>query len=308
MVAKQVVYLDVVFLINLMMDYLLLWTAGKVGQLKTSALRLGLASLVGAGYSLLLFWPEAHFFITTGAKVGFSVVMVLVAYRWSGLRSFLTALLYFYLAAFSMGGAMLGAIYFFSSSTSTYGLLNGLLAFLGDVPYAWLLAAVAAAVLLARWGALFVRRNFLRSFFQVPVIIRFNHQDYPVQALVDTGNQLRDPLTQKPVMIAEYGVIKSVFPKPLQELLEAKNEVNYHEVVGLLAGTPLAQRLHVIPFTSIGRVKGMLLGFRPDEVIVVSGDRPVKVKDIIVGIYQQQLSPEGAYRALLHPDIFQLAI
>lgn len=305
---KQVVYLDVVFLINLAMDYLLLWTAGKVGPLRTSVLRLGIASLIGAAYSLLLFWPDAHFFITTAAKVGFSVVMVLVAYELGGIRKFLQAMLYFYLVAFSMGGAMLGAIYFFTSTNSTYGLLNGLLAFLGNVPYAWLLVAGAAAVLLARWGTFFIRRNFLHSFFQVPVIIRFDNHDFPVQALVDTGNQLRDPLTQRPVMIAEYGVLKNIFPRSLQEAMESGQEINYRELTGMLAGSPLARRLHLIPFTSIGKVKGMLLGLRPDEVIIVAGDRPVKIKDIIIGIYQQQLSPEGSYRALLHPDIFQLAI
>lgn len=305
---KQVVYLDVVFLINLAMDYLLLWTAGKVGPLRTSVLRLSIASLIGAAYSLLLFWPDAHFFITTAAKVGFSVVMVLVAYELGGIWKFLQAMLYFYLVAFSMGGAMLGAIYFFTSTNSTYGLLNGLLAFLGNVPYAWLLVAGAAAVLLARWGTFFIRRNFLHSFFQVPVIIRFDNHDFPVQALVDTGNQLRDPLTQRPVMIAEYGVLKNIFPRSLQEAMESGQEINYRELTGMLAGSPLARRLHLIPFTSIGKVKGMLLGLRPDEVIIVAGDRPVKIKDIIIGIYQQQLSPEGSYRALLHPDIFQLAI
>lgn len=308
MPGTSVIYGDVVFLINFIMDYLVLWATARLGQFKTASGRLALASLLGAVYSLLVLWPELHFLVTITARVGFSVIMILVAYRVAGLRHFLAAFVYFYLVAFAMGGAMLGAIYFFNSYSSSSVPVDGLIAFLGNVPYLWLVAAAAAAFLLARWGALFIRRSFLRSFFQVPVIIRMGEKSLPLKALVDTGNQLRDPLTQRPVMIAEYQALKPFFPESVCKALEVGGGINFTELTNSLSGSPWAMRLHMIPFTSIGKTRGLLVGFRPDEVVVVADDRPVKIKDIIVGIYQEQLSPEGAYRALLHPDIFQLAI
>ncbi|TDA70486.1 MAG: sigma-E processing peptidase SpoIIGA [Clostridia bacterium] len=308
MPATSVVYGDVVFLINFIMDYLVLWATARFGQFKTASGRLAMAALLGATYSLLVLWPDLHFLVSLVARVGFSVIMILVAYRLAGFRNFLAAFVYFYLVAFAMGGAMLGAIYFFQSYSSSSVLVDGLLTFLGHVPYLWLVAAASAAFLLARWGAMFIRRNFLRSFFQVPVIIRMGEKSLPLKALVDTGNQLRDPLTHKPVMIAEYQALKPFFPEAMCRVLEVKGGVNLTELTSSLAGSPWAMRLHMIPFTSIGKARGLLIGFRPDEVVIVADDRPVKIKDIIVGIYQEQLSPEGTYRALLHPDIFQVAM
>jgi len=199
-------------------------------------------------------------------------------------------------------------MFFFHARLDAYALLNGLVAFLSRLPSAWLLAAVAAALLLARWGAPLLRRSFLSSFFQVPVIIRFGEKRLAVRALVDTGNQLRDPLTHRPVVVVEYEVLRPLLPPALRRGLEAGEEPDLGRLAQDLKGTPWATRIHLVPFTSIGRAHGVLVCFRPDEVVVVTGGRLVRVKDILVGIYRQRLSPQGNYRALLHPDILQAAI
>ena len=305
---KYVVYLDVIFLINLCMDYLILWATAKFGQFRTNLGRLLASAIIGATYSLVVFMPEANYLLTVTIKFLFSVVMVYIAYQQLNWKIFLHALGYFYLVAFSMAGAMLAGIYFINRNADSYSLVHGFLAFLGNVKYTWLLAAIAAALLIARWGTLFIKRNFLRSFFRVPVIICFGENRLPVEALVDTGNQLRDPITGKPVIITEYGVIKPLLPPSVQAALGRKPEPDLQQLVNSLAGSPWAVRVHMIPFTSIGKNRGMLLGFRPDEIIVVTEDKPIRVREVIVGIYPQQLSPEGTYRALLHPAILQSAI
>jgi hypothetical protein len=33
-----------------------------------------------------------------------------------------------------------------------------------------------------------------------------------LEALIDTGNELRDPLSQKPVIIVEYPILKKILP------------------------------------------------------------------------------------------------
>lgn len=308
MLSPQVVYLDVVFGINWFLDYLLLWATAKFAQLSTSAWRLALGATAGAVYALLPFSAAGHAALGAGGKLLFSLFMVWLAYGGLSLRRFWQAVVYLYLVAFAMAGAMLGAIYFFDGRLDAYGLLNGLLLFLSRIPSAWLLAAVAAAVVLARWGAPLLRRSFLSSFFQVPVVIRFGESRLAVRALVDTGNQLRDPLTGRPVIIVEYEVLRPLLPVSLRQHIESGEEPDLSRLVEELRGSPWASRVHLVPFTSIGRSHGMLLCFRPDEVVVVTTDRMVRVKDILVGIHRQKLSPQGSYRALLHPDVLQAAI
>ncbi|WP_274378655.1 sigma-E processing peptidase SpoIIGA [Desulforamulus profundi] len=67
-----------------------------------------------------------------------------------------------------------------------------------------------------------------------------------------------------------------------------------------LSETPYAKRLRLIPFQSLGKENGMLLGIRPDVIEICYRDKKQQVKDVVLGIYDRKLSPETTYRALLH--------
>jgi len=54
----MVVYLDVFFLVNFLMDYLLLWATGELALLSHRRWRMVLGALAGALYSLSLFLPQ----------------------------------------------------------------------------------------------------------------------------------------------------------------------------------------------------------------------------------------------------------
>ncbi len=308
MYGNNVFYADVVFLIDFFMDFVILWATSKFGQFKTKTLRLVLGAGVGALYSLVVLFPQAYFLTNVWVRVLVSFIIILVAFGHLPLKKIFQALGYFYLVAFAAGGAMLGGIYFFRVQPVSYNLNTGFWYIFSDIGYFWLFAAAAAAIILGRWGASFIRKNFLHSLFHLPVLIRFGHHKIYVDALVDTGNQLKDPITQNPVMIVEYDVIKDLLPEKLKKVFENDSDPDFDKAVAALSGTPWAARVHMIPFTSIGRPKGMLLGIRPDEVIVITEEKPVRLKKIIIGVYHHRLSQEEAYRALLHPDVLQSAI
>jgi stage II sporulation protein GA (sporulation sigma-E factor processing peptidase) len=54
----------------------------------------------------------------------------------------------------------------------------------------------------------------------------------------------------------------------------------------------------MIPFSSLGRTNGMMIGFRPDAVIV--GE---KISDVVIGIYNSRLCRDGRYQGLLGPEL-----
>jgi len=300
---RYTVYLDVVFSINFFMDFVLLWATAKFSQVRTTWVRLVAGAFVGACYSLALLLPSLHYLLGFSIKVLFSIVMVYAAFPRLRLRRFLQVLGYFYLVAFTMGGAMLGAIYLISKEQDLFGIMNGIFVFLTNVRYTWLVAAVFAAFVLVRYGVGFLKRNFFHSFFKVPVVIRLGDKRISTKALVDTGNQLRDPLTLKPVMIVEFDVLKKALPPEVLAALGNDNEPDLQRIVDSLSGSDWASKIRLVPFSSIGKNRGMLVGIRPDEVVVITADSNVRIKDMIVGIYHRSLSPEGTYRALLHPDV-----
>ena len=58
-------------------------------------------------------------------------------------------------------------------------------------------------------------------------------------------------------------------------------------------------RLKVIPFSSLGKQNGMLLGIKADKVIIKSDEEEKENDNVIIGIYNKFLTKRGEYRALL---------
>jgi len=61
-------------------------------------------------------------------------------------------------------------------------------------------------------------------------------------------------------------------------------------------------RIQIIPYHTISS-KSMLLAFRPDRFMVSTKNGFIDAGDMVVGIYSGTLSGDGAYAALLHPQI-----
>lgn len=66
-----------------------------------------------------------------------------------------------------------------------------------------------------------------------------------------------------------------------------------------------ASRFRIIPFRSLGRDNGMLVGFKPDEIIIFDSERKIQSGNIIVAIYSKNLSGDGEYSALIHPEMLK---
>lgn len=79
----QIVYVDVLFLINFSMDYLVLYITAALLYLPKNAKRLLLSSLLGAIYEIcIVVWP-GHFLITFLTSVGVSILLCAVAFDFS---------------------------------------------------------------------------------------------------------------------------------------------------------------------------------------------------------------------------------
>jgi stage II sporulation protein GA (sporulation sigma-E factor processing peptidase) len=121
--------------------------------------------------------------------------------------------------------------------------------------------------------------------------------------MVDTGNSLTDPITKYPVIIVEYDTLVDLFPDDIINAFENSKPLDFEKIIAVLSGTTWLKRFRVIPFESIGIEKGMLVGFRPDFVVVEKETKTSNIKNVIIAMYSKKLSTTGEYSALLHPDI-----
>ncbi|MGB9791009.1 MAG: sigma-E processing peptidase SpoIIGA [Thermacetogeniaceae bacterium] len=291
------IYVDILFIINFIMDYVVLWATAKFSQIRCVPWRLATASFTGSLYSIVVLLPECGFMAAFWIKLLVSVLMVVLAFVPLSLKKLGRVLLYFYLITFAMGGTVFGLIYLFSSISIDSGL-NYV-----PITYLWLVWGFLIILLAGKWGIPYLRKSFLGDLLKVPLIIKFFGHELKVTGLVDTGNQLVDPLTGDPVVIVEQEIVAPYLPPRIKEALADSGELELAKLVNSFSEEEKILPFRLIPFTTIGKHHGMLIGFKPEEVKIIAGDQEIRNTNVVICLYNRRLSPRGGYRALIHPDL-----
>lgn len=186
------------------------------------------------------------------------------------------------------------------------GLSFGLLGLTGLSGRPWGPAATLVALPLA---ALLIRRYLGRqvtAWFRHEVLLRVQVGDRQAKTLafVDTGNQLRDPWSRWPVVVAEHRILQSLWPPEVARIFASEL---LNSVPDFTAYPEWSARFRLIPFRSLGNSGGFLLGFRPDGVWLGEGDGEIARREVIIGVSREPLSPTGGYGALMPAGLWPQA-
>lgn len=297
------VYADILFFVDFCFDFSLLYLAGRFAHAPVAGRRLALAALLGGLHGTVSLFPGFGPMATPPIQILVSALMVAVAYP-TGVKAFrryLTVLGLFYLCSFVMGGAAIGWAYITTGTTTGLGVTPGTLG-----PGVVLPAVVFGATLL-HWAIVSGRERESVEALLVScrVVVGDRQAEFP--ALVDTGNRLRDPLSDAPVVIVEYPALGLLLPPQFGPVWEASvdDEPDLGKLADALGDSGWSSRLRLVPFSSIGKASGLLVGFRPDELRIGRRGGLVRTADVIVCVSPRPLSAAGGYRALLPPEVLR---
>ncbi len=298
------IYLDIVILENIVINYLILLVTSRFSKNKASSLRLFLGSLLGTVYLvLMILLPDMKVYTTVLSKVLLSIIMVAITFNFNRITVFLKTLALFYASTFLFAGAGFALMFF----KRDWGIMrNGVVMTpmtLLDTTWTELLLAIGVTLIILRivWDA--IQSRAIKEKPLVQVSITFDERAIEVSALVDTGNSLHDPLSNMPVVVVEYTAIKALLPEEIRSIFEHETENDLNTVTATISCSNWFSRFRLIPFTSLGKENGMLIGFRPDFIEIGENDGRKSVHDVIVGIYNKGLSRNQQYRALMNPEL-----
>lgn len=123
-----------------------------------------------------------------------------------------------------------------------------------------------------------------------------NGKEQRLRAMIDTGNLLKDPITNSPVVIIEKSKLLNILPEEILEntkkIINGQYEFSYEYL-------KYASKFRVLPFSSLGKQNGMLLGFKVDRIEAEINDEEIIRKDAIIGIYDKKLSNRNQYEGLI---------
>ena len=132
--------------------------------------------------------------------------------------------------------------------------------------------------------------------------IKINDKTVEVNALLDTGNKLKDPITLVPVIVIEKQKLYNFLP---EEILE-----NIDKIIGgdsnklIEENIKYMSKFRVIPYNSIGKQNGLMLGFKADEVKIIIDEEERTIKNTIIGIFNQSFNSQ-TYSALISLEIIE---
>lgn len=280
-----VVYVDTLFLLNLTIDYLLLRLSARVCGQHIPTCRLALGALVGAGYALCAFLPKGGFLTEPLVKMTIGVLLALIAF--GGRRRFLRLTVVFFACACALGGGVL-MVSLLGQGSLTYA--NGIPA--TGLDFKLLCLSAAGSYLVLSVGTRCLGRYSKLTQEILPVRLTLQGRTVYLDALVDTGNTLADPLSDARVLVAEWEAARPLFPAdlPIEAALEAPTEQ-----AAALAEAFGAERVRLIPYRSVGVSNGMLFAIRVDGAIINGKTEP----RLLVALCPGKLSVHGNYTALI---------
>ena len=244
-----VVYIDKVFALNALVDYLLLLTTAALAGTPMRRVRFALFAAFGGVYAVGTFLlPQLNaplFRLLAGILIG------LLAFGSDPRPWRLTAL--FFLLSGGLAGVLLAIGLAAGSPT---GVMQRV--YYADVSWAVLLcSAMLFYVLLHlvfRQGARYGGGDTV----EVTVVIQ--NRRCRLRALRDSGNALRDPIHGRPVLVAETAALETLWDEEMRAVLNSS----------LAAEEKIAQlydkgiNFTLLPYKAVGNTNGLLLAVRSD--------------------------------------------
>ena len=285
------IYIDVVLIENILMNYIILFTTGLILKIKIKHLRLILASFIGAIYSIIAYMGILEIYSSIVLKIILSIIIVYIAFNPQNIKKLWKDILIFYMVSFVFGGAAFALIYIVKPQDIL--MKNGL--FLGTYPLKTVLLGAIVAFIIIITAFTVVKTKISKKDMYCQIKIKINGKYIKAKTMIDTGNMLKEPITNTPVIIVEHTLLYECMPKEILNNLENIIGGDFSQVPEDIRKKYIS-KLKLIPYSSLGKQNGMLIGIKPETVKIITDEQEEERKNVIIGIYNKSLTKKGEYR------------
>ena len=277
------VYVDEVFVLNLLIDGVLLRCAAVLIGRHVRAWRVWLAALVGALYAVAALLPGWGRIAGLPGRIAVFLGMCAIAF---GLRR----------------DALKPSLWYFGVCCGFFGLAwalsvltgRGVLLLGGAVWYAvsFRFLALLAGLCYGLIRLLLPRLGRHAGGEVQALTLRLGARSVGLSALRDTGNCLRDPVSGAPVLVVEREIARRLLPE-----LPWSDGLLRDPAAALPLVRALAPRLkpRLIPYRAVGTPASLLLAF--GCVCIPPGRR--RERSVLAAVSPTPLSDGGSYQALI---------
>lgn len=260
------IYADVLVLENFIVNLFLLTLTMKIIKHRCNMTRLIISSLIGGFYTLVLLIAKLKLLGSLPFAILVACIMLILVYGRTSLFNLAKLLGIFLMMTFTLSGLC----FIFSLRQNIYVLGNEFKISKYSIK-SIILGIMIIYIISTRLVEHVKDRLFVKNYL---CSIEFNigEKKYLFESFLDTGNELREPITNLPCILIEENCIK---------------DINFNN-----------DNIYYIPYSSVG-YGGNLKGIRVDKIKIKGNDFSRDEIDAIICPCKEKLSKENEFTALL---------
>ena len=269
----MVIYAEYLFIENFLIGAAILKISAWLGKLETGKIRIFIGSICCGLFAFVIFLDNLGMAAGMLVKIVFSLALSRLVFG----KSFVKGTVIIYLTSVFMGGMTIALLYL----TRIKGMSNNAVVYIGDVSYMNVIFGIAISGAILLLFAHIMHEKQLREKIFTDVVLKVENHSVVQRALIDSGNFLRDPFLGRPV---------AVISRPEGGRLKGIKEIEWEK------------RFCPVPYSGIGVEKGLMEGYRVDE-LVINGR---SLKNVVVAIFDSDFYSfcrEERYEMLLSEEM-----
>lgn len=276
-------YIEYIFAENFVIDFILLYITGNLLKKKIIYKRLLASSAIGALYVILVVTINRGFLNSFIVKLSISVLMLMVSYDSKGIITNIRLVICFYIVSLLMVG-LISALYYLAFNKATVNVI---------------IVSMFLGFALLKFFFTEIKSKRKRADYMRSIIIDINNKTKTLNAYIDTGNDLTDPLTGKPVVVVNLESIRELLGEDIsKEIMEFYNSSD-KSYVNLFLEKNYDLRLRVIKYNTISNKGELMVCVIPDSLTILGNDKNIMKAEALIGINPQKINDKGDYEALL---------
>lgn len=277
-------YVDVLFLINMCMNFFILSIIKKLLRCTATYLRIFLICAISSVLTIIIIVLPLKGIIIKYILIhlGINVISTKIALKLKGRINILKAVVLLYIITFLFGG-ILNFITYGKKLNVEQLLLAGLIIFI-----------------LIR-GAIIIYSFYKRSLSKIcEVTISLNCRQLKLRGLVDTGNSLVEPISKKPVNIVPFEVIKELLTQKQISYIKTFLEYGMEDID---VEWDELNKICYVPYCSVGKKNGLLPAIKVEKINIIHGEKVIEITKPMIGICQNEFISDKRYQIILNPKL-----
>lgn len=264
------IYIDILIFENFIVNLFLLSLTMKLTHHKCKTSMLIFSAFLGSIYTLVIFTPILNLFGNMPFQVIVAMIMVKLTYGKTSIINFLRTTSIFFITTFTLSGIC----FLFSLKENIYILGETFSIEKYSIKYL-ILSFMIIFIICNRINYYLKERSFINNYiFYIECCIE--NKNYIFSGFLDTGNELREPITNLPCILVEKDLL---------------SDVNFS-----------GNNIYYIPYSTV-KSGGKLLGIRVNNINIKNDDLDFRKIDAIICPCNEKFSKRNEFNALLSRGI-----